>query len=151
MSDQSGFTLIEMLFVLSIFLLISSISSILVRPQYLVYEKERFLSQFKADILYSQQYAISHQKQLNVYIYPKEKRYVVKEKLTNITILERNFPKSIQMEKGTMAGSGMTNMGFELSKSGKLNQFGTCYFLVDHERYKITFQIGAGRFYVVKE
>lgn len=151
MSNQSGFTLIEMLFVLSIFLLISSISSILISPQYLLYEKERFLSQFKADILYSQQYAISHQKQLTVYIYPKERRYAVNEKLTDKSVIDRNFPKSIQMEKGTMAGSGTTNMIFEFSKSGRLNQFGTFYFLVDHERYKITFQIGAGRFYVVKE
>lgn len=140
-----------MLLVLSIFILISSISSILLRPQYLWYEKERFFSQFKADILYSQQYAISHQKQLLVYIYPKEKRYVVIEKLTDISVIDRIVPKSIEIEKGSLAVQGVPHMTFEISSNGKLNRFGTFYFLVDRERYKITFQIGAGRFYVVKE
>lgn len=62
MKNQSGFTLIEMLFVLSIILVMASVSVILIRPQYLFFEKERFYSQLKADLLYSQQYAISQQK-----------------------------------------------------------------------------------------
>ncbi|WP_071395739.1 competence type IV pilus minor pilin ComGD [Bacillus tuaregi] len=150
-SKQSGFTLIEILIVLSIFLIISSITSIFLKPQYLWYEKERFFSQFKADILYTQQYAISHQKQLSLHIFPKEKRYTVKEKTTGKSVIERELPQSIQIEKGTLATPGLAYMIIEFSPNGRLNRFGNFYFLVDYERYKITFQIGAGRFYVVKE
>ncbi|KAA9026277.1 competence type IV pilus minor pilin ComGD [Niallia endozanthoxylica] len=152
-SNQSGFTLIEMLLVLSIVLLISFISSILVSPQYLLYEKERFFSQFKADMLYSQQYAISQQKQLNVKIYLKENRYEVKEWTTTYKpVIVREIPKSIRIEKGTFPAVGNVYMDFNLATNGRTNRFGTFYFLVDdNKRYKVTFQLGAGRLYVVEE
>lgn len=149
MTNQKGFTLMELLLVLSTFLVIASISVILLfRPQYYVVEKERFLSQFKADFFYSQQYAIANQKSLTFYISPKDNRYFVKELPSNITLIDRTIPKSITVEQGTM-GTMIINFGFD--PSGEINRFGTIYFIVGKQRYKITFQIGAGRFYVVKE
>lgn len=146
--NQSGFTLIETLLVFSIFLIIASFSAILLRPQYLSFEKERFYSQFKADLLYSQQYAIAQQKSLSVYIVPKENRYYVKEKLTNKYIVEREISETITIEQGTL---GTSRISFDYDPSGIMNRFGTFIFLVGGQRYKITFQIGVGRFYVVKE
>jgi len=140
-----------MLFVLSVFLLISSISSILLSPQYALYEKERFFSQFKADILYSQQYAISQQKKLNVKIYYKENRYEVREWTTYKPVIVREIPKSIIIKKGTFQTVGNSYMEFDLLTNGKTNRIGTFYFLVDGKRYKITFQLGTGRIYVVEE
>jgi competence protein ComGD len=148
MKNQAGFTLTEMLLVFSIFLMIASISAILLRPQYLLFEKERFYSQFKADLLYSQQYAIAQQKSLSVYIVPKENRYYVKEKLTSKYIVEREIPETIIVQQGTL---GTTRISFDYDPSGEMNQFGTLSFIVGGQRYKITFQIGVGRFYVVKE
>ena len=148
MKNQSGFTLIEILLVFSIFLIIASVSAILLRPQYLLFEKERFYSQFKSDLLYSQQYAIAQQKRLSVYIVPKENRYYVKEKLTNKYIVEREIPETIIIEQGTL---GTSRISFDYDPSGIMNRFGTLIFLVGGQRYKITFQIGVGRFYVVKE
>jgi competence protein ComGD len=148
MKNQAGFTLTEMLLVFSIFLMIASISAILLRPQYLLFEKERFYSQFKADLLYSQQYAIAQQKSLSVYIVPKENRYYVKEKLTSKYIVEREIPETIIVQQGTL---GTTKISFDYDPSGEMNRFGTLSFIVGGQRYKITFQIGVGRFYVVKE
>jgi competence protein ComGD len=145
MEKQSGFTLVEMLFVFSIFLVIASVSAIYIRPQYALFEKEQFYSQFKADLLYSQQYAISHQKYLVVYIRPKENHYFVLEKGTNKRIVDREIPESITLVQGTM------KWDFEIVPNGVINRFGTLFFLVDKQRYKITIQIGAGRLYVVKE
>ncbi|MFL6554920.1 MAG: prepilin-type N-terminal cleavage/methylation domain-containing protein, partial [Bacillus sp. (in: firmicutes)] len=59
-NDQNGFTLIESLLVLSIFMIISSITVFSLQPQHSVLEDEAFLTQLKADLFYSQQYAISH-------------------------------------------------------------------------------------------
>src|SRR4051812_45345132 len=148
MKNQAGFTLTEMLLVFSIFLMIASISAILLRPQYLLFEKERFYSQFKADLLYSQQYAIAQQKNISVYIVPIESRYYVKEKLTNKYIVDRKVPETITFEQGTL---GTMRISFDYDPSGEMNQFGTLIFSVGGQRYKITFQIGVGRFYVVKE
>lgn len=148
MKKQSGFTLIEILFVFSVFLMIASVSAILLRPQYLLFEKERFYSQFKADLLYSQQYAIAQQKSLTVYIIPIENRYYVKEKLTNKYIVEREIPETITVEQGTL---GTSRISFDYDPSGEMNRFGTLIFIVGEQRYKITFQIGVGKFYVVKE
>ncbi|MCQ6273716.1 type II secretion system protein [Bacillus sp. V3B] len=148
MKNQSGFTLIEMLLVFSVFLVIVSVSAILLRPQYLLFEKERFYSQFKADLLYSQQYAISQQKSLVVYILPKENRYFVKEKLSSKYIVDRDISDMVTVENGTL---GTSSINFDFTPSGGMNRFGTVYFIVGGQRYKITFQIGVGRFYVVKE
>jgi competence protein ComGD len=148
MKNQKGFTLIEILFVLSVFLIIASISTISIRPQYLKSEKEHFLSNLKADLLYSQQYAISQQKHLVVFILPNENRYFVKEKLSSKFIVERPIPKGIAVEKGTL---GVSSIDFEFEPDGGVNRFGTIYFTIGKERYKITLQIGVGRLYVVKE
>jgi competence protein ComGD len=149
MKNQSGFTLIEILFVLSIFLIITSISGLLIRPHYLVMEREQFISQFKADFLYSQQYAISQQKNLVFFILPKDKRYYVKEKSSSVYLVDRLIPKTIKVEDGTMGTA--SSIQLELNPSGHINRFGTVYFYVRDQKYKMIFQIGAGRFYVLKE
>ncbi len=148
MKNQNGFTLIEILFVLSIFLVIASVSTVLLRPQYLQVEREHFVTNLTADLLYSQQYAISQQKHLVVFILPKENRYFVKEKLSNKFIVERTIPKGIKVERGTL---GALTVDFEFEPDGGVNRFGTIYFTVGKQRYKITLQIGMGRLYVVKE
>ena len=111
-------------------------------------EKEHFLSNLRADLLYSQQYAISQQKHLVVFILPKENRYFVKEKLSSKFIVERPIPKGIKVERGTL---GALSIDFEYEPDGGVNRFGTIYFTAGEERYKITLQIGVGRLYVVKE
>lgn len=148
MRNQKGFTLIEILFVLSIVLVIASVTTISIRPQYLNSEKEHFLSNLRADLLYSQQYAISQQKHLVVFILPKENRYFVIEKLSNKFIVERSIPEGIKVEKSSL---GVINIDFEFGPDGGVNRFGTIYFMIGKERYKITLQIGVGRLYVVKE
>jgi competence protein ComGD len=148
MKNQNGFTLIEILFVFSIFLVIASVSTVLLRPQYLQVEREHFVTNLTADLLYSQQYAISQQKHLVVFILPKENRYFVKEKLSSKFIVERTIPKGIKVERGTL---GALTIDFEFEPDGGVNRFGTIYFTVGKQRYKITLQIGMGRLYVVKE
>jgi competence protein ComGD len=146
--NQSGFTLIESIIVLSIFLLISSLSLYLVKPHYLLFEKERFISLFTSDILFSQQYAISHQKRLAVYIEHKENYYYVLDIKANKKIIDREIPASVVVEQGTL---GKRDIEFDILPDGGTTKFGTFFFTVEQNRYRVVFQIGAGRFYVIKE
>ena len=146
--NQSGFTLIESLIVLSVFLLIASLSIYLIKPHYLLFEKERFISIFTSDILFSQQYAISQQRKLFVYIDPIENDYYVLDTVTNKRIIDREIPASVEILQGTL---GKREIEFFILPDGGTTKFGTFYFKVEQNQYKVVFQIGAGRFYVVKE
>lgn len=145
MKHQFGFTLIEMLFVLSIFLIIISISAALIRPQYLMVEKERFYSQLKSDLLYAQQYAISRQQPVVVYLRPQENKYLISENLGGNLIVEREFSKAIEFGQGTLKPI------FQFGNNGSIAQFGTVQFSVGEQKYVITIQIGVGRIKIAKE
>lgn len=147
-NNQSGFTLIESLIVLSVFMLIASLSLIFLKPHYQFLEKERFLSLFTSDILYSQQYAISNQTRLTVYIQPTERLIYVQRQYTFEYIVKREIPSSIKIEKGSL---GSRTISFDILPDGGTTDFGTFFFIVGKERYKVVFQIGAGRFYVTRE
>ncbi|WP_338470237.1 competence type IV pilus minor pilin ComGD [Niallia sp. XMNu-256] len=147
-NNQAGFTLIESLIVLCIFVLLVSLSFFLIKPHYQFVEKERFISTFTSDILYAQQYAISNQSLLFFHIQSNE-NYFVKEKNTNKFIIDRPIPDSIKIEKGSLGKRN--SVTFEILPDGGVSGFGTFFFVVGKVKYKVVFQIGAGRFYVVKE
>jgi competence protein ComGD len=146
--NQSGFTLIESIIVLSIFLLVSSLSIFLIKPHYVLFEKERFISLFTSDILFSQQYAISHQRRLFVFIDYNENYYYVQDTETNKRIIDREIPSSVKIEQGTL---GKMDIEFDILPDGGTTKFGTFSFNIEQNVYKVVFQIGAGRFYVIKE
>ncbi|WP_428909101.1 competence type IV pilus minor pilin ComGD [Niallia sp. Krafla_26] len=147
-NNQFGFTLIETLIVLSVFLLIASLSLFFLKPHYDFIEKERFVSLFTSDILYAQQYAISTQKGLYVFIEPNQRMYYVEEKYSQNYVVKRELPASIKLERGSL---GVRTINFEILPDGGVTDFGTFFFIIGKKRYKVVFQIGAGRFYVTRE
>jgi competence protein ComGD len=145
MKDKAGFTLIESLFVLSIFLIIASVTALLLKPQFFYLEKIMFFSQFRSDLLYAQNYAITHQTDVAVQINPEENRYLAIDKLAADPILSREYPDIIDIKPGTMP------MSFLYGPGGITKDFGSFYIKADKELYKVTFFIGRGRFNVEKE
>lgn len=143
--DNKGFTLTEMLLVLSIFLIITSFSLILLKPNYESIEKNLFLSQFKSDIFFAQQYAISHQSIVTVNIMSEKNYYYFRERLNGPIILERQYSKEIKITEGTLP------LYFQFSPSGTINRFGSFFIRIGAETYRLTFYIGKGRVYVNKE
>ncbi|WP_313798295.1 competence type IV pilus minor pilin ComGD [Cytobacillus sp.] len=143
-SKEDGFTLLESLFVLSVFLIIASVSSILLKSQFLTLEKQQFISQLKADLLYGQQYALSHQVLITVHILPEENFYYLREGYNKGFLIERDIPDTITIMEGTM------KLFFSFHPDGNINRFGSFIIMVDEVRYKMTFLIGKGRFYVAK-
>ncbi|WNS74216.1 competence type IV pilus minor pilin ComGD [Bacillus sp. DTU_2020_1000418_1_SI_GHA_SEK_038] len=144
-SKQGGFTLIESLFVLSVFLIIASVPAFLLKPHFISFEKEKFISQLKADLFYAQQYALSHHIDVYVHILPEESKYVVHEKLSANYLIEREIPEMITVQEESM------KLYFQFQSDGNINRFGSFVIFAGREKYRFMFYIGKGRFYVAKE
>lgn len=143
--NEKGFTLTETLLVFSIFLIISSISLMYLKPQSTWFEKQLFFSQFQSDLFFAQQYAISHQTVIRVNIMSERNYYYFREKYDGQIILEREYTADVVVNPGSMP------LYFEISANGSLNYFGTYLIRVGGEKYRMVFLIGSGRFYVEKE
>lgn len=143
--NENGFTLTETLVVFSIFLLVSSITLIMLRPQTNILEKNLFFSQFKSDLLFAQQYAISHQTMITVNIMSERNYYYFRENLTGPIILQRQYSKDIDISEGSLS------LYFQYLPDGNISKFGSFYIRIGGGLYRMTFQIGKGRFYVTKE
>ena len=141
-NDQNGFTLIESLLVLSIFMIISSITVFSLQPQHSVLEDEAFLTQLKADLLYSQQYAISRQNDVSVVFLPEQYRYYMVGKTELPPIIVRNYSKNFHLVEGTIP------LYFKFLRDGNVNKFGTFLIQTKNKTYQVTVLIGKGRFYV---
>ncbi|MFB6465830.1 competence type IV pilus minor pilin ComGD [Cytobacillus sp. Hz8] len=141
---NKGFTLIESLFVLSIFMLMAMITIIMMKPQTNLLNRSTFFSQLKADIFYAQQYAISNQKQLSLNILPNQYKYYIKNQ-DGSYLLEREYARNIDISEGTLG------LYLKFNPNGNVNKFGSIMIYIGKETYRMIFQIGGGRFYVVKE
>ncbi|RSD27424.1 competence type IV pilus minor pilin ComGD [Mesobacillus subterraneus] len=146
MNHSAGFTMVEMLIVLSAFLMLSLTSAFLFSPHDENLQKQLFFSQFETDLLYGQQYAISHQEQITVHIVPEENYYYIRGGDYKAPhLIKRSFPKGIEVRKGTM------NLLFHYMPDGNTDSFGSILVKVGSRTYKMMILIGKGRFYVTEE
>ncbi|WP_174734143.1 competence type IV pilus minor pilin ComGD [Mesobacillus harenae] len=144
-SCEKGFTLTETLVVLSVFLVISSITLLLVKPQSNIIDKQSFFTQFKADLFLAQQYAISHQQNVYVNISPITHSYYIRSQSGGPIIVDRKYSRAITIEPRSLP------LYFQFTPSGNITKFGSLYIAIGGDSYLMTFQIGKGRFYIVKE
>jgi competence protein ComGD len=141
--NQKGFTLIESLIVLSIFLIISSITAFSMKPQYYSATDKTFISQLKADLYYGQQYAIANQMEVKVIFYEHEHMYLIST--GNKQLVERHHSPMITVTQGTI------QLVFKFNSNGNVDRFGTLYIRTQQKNYRLTLLIGKGRFYVMEE
>ncbi|MCL6573680.1 MAG: type II secretion system GspH family protein [Bacillus sp. (in: Bacteria)] len=143
--NQKGFTLIESLLVLSIFMIISSVTVFALNPQHTIIEDEAFLTQLKADLYYAQQYAISHQHEVSVVFVPYQYRYSIFSSTNLPVIIDRNYAQSYYLTEGSLP------LYFKFLKDGNVNKFGSLFIKTKNKTYRLTFLIGKGRFYVAEQ
>lgn len=142
---EQGFTFIEAILVLAIFLIISSITAFSIKPQFESKESEQFLTEFQTDFLYGQQYAISHQTEVNFFIIPGQHFYYMRAGSSPTPIVKRYYSKRINVSQGSLP------LPLKFTPSGFVNKFGTILIQCGRRHYRITVLIGKGRFYVVEE
>lgn len=143
--SEQGFTLIESLLVLSIFLVISSITAFSLIPQYEAQESKQFLTQFQADFFYGQQYAISHQQTVSVVISVDQHYYYMRTSYSLPPFLKRYYSKAVTITPGSLS------LSFEFTANGNVNKFGSLFIQCGGKHYTLMVLIGKGRFYVVEE
>lgn len=144
-NKNGGFTLVESLIVFSVFMLLATVTAFMVRPQYQYAEKQSFLTQLKADLLYGQQYAISHQHEVTVNFIPEQHYYCIRDNYLRPFIVERTYPDNITLSPGSMP------LYFKYLPDGNVSKFGNFYITINGKEYHFTILIGKGRFYVPEE
>ena len=144
-NNQKGFTLIESLLVLTIFMIISSITAFSLKPQYFMIDDNVFLTQLQTDLLYAQQYAISHQSEVTIMFTEDQYKYSIYNHFNLPPLVERNYSTKINVYGGTLP------LIFKFLSNGNVSKFGTFFIKTSDKTYRVTILIGKGRFYVLEE
>ncbi|MCE4047064.1 MULTISPECIES: competence type IV pilus minor pilin ComGD [Bacillaceae] len=144
-NSQSGFTLLEMLAVLSIVLVLLAVTPILLKPQSELLQERTFFTQLQTDLFYAQNYALAHQKTVYVQINPADKRYYIRGDLKTGRIVDRIYHDSIKINEDAVP------IYFTITPSGNVSKFASYRISIGSKKYLFTIQIGRGRFYVKKQ
>jgi len=145
MSNQKGFTLIEMLIVLTIVSVLTFIAIPRINELIQAKEMNYFLEQFREDMLYAQQYAMVRKVSVAVLFYPYQSTYRITEGNTlGRVLLRRTYSANLEIQPATLQSPLM------FLKNGNVNKSGTILITNGEQTYKIVFLLGKGRFYVQK-
>jgi competence protein ComGD len=141
LNNSKGYTITEVLVVLSIFLLLVTLSLNLY-PKYIEkMETKQFVKQFEQDLYYTQAYAISHERQISMYI---NKRNYSIYSIAEGYVLQRTIPEQITFKKVTM------DLSITFNSAGTALSSGVIYIQTEQEKYKITVYVGKGRIKIEK-
>ncbi|WP_110927422.1 competence type IV pilus minor pilin ComGD [Bacillus massiliglaciei] len=138
---QSGFTLSEILVVLAVFLMLTSLAAAAYPSFGEELKNEQFIQQFEDDLYYSQQYALSHAE--TVHFYLSEDQYAVQSN-NGKNLLKRSIPPDIAYQKGSLPNK------ISFTPTGVTSNSGTLQFKTPKNKYKLTIYIGKGKFLLVK-
>lgn len=143
-NKQTGFTLIEILIVLTILSTITSLSLLQLKPVIEAKKIQSFFETLETDLLYAQNYAMSHSETVYVYFIDKEFHYKLTVGSARDEVLRRNYTNHI-----TIPYTNLTP-GIVYLSNGNLSKSGNIIFDYKGDVYKVTFLLGKGRFYVTK-
>jgi competence protein ComGD len=143
-ANRNGFTLLEMMIVLFVFFIIISISFFRIEPLINKHKIQSFFSQFEKDILFAQQYAISHSESIKLILYPDDNMYEIRSGGDGRLILHRTYDRNITIQLTTLGTNIIFRSNGNITKSGSL--------IVKHasQNYLVVFLLGKGRFYVTQ-
>ncbi|MFY4776301.1 competence type IV pilus minor pilin ComGD [Metabacillus sp. RGM 3146] len=143
--SEEGFTLIESLLVLTIFMLLSITAIVNVKPVQEHFIITQFFEQFEKDILFAQQHAITEHTRFYFVYSHNAKSYSIRKSGTVVNkIISRNFDSSITISNLTLPNTFSFDSQGNISDSGSL--------LVEYltHKYLVKFYLGKGRFHVEK-
>lgn len=138
---EQGFTLLELLIVLTVLTIVFSFSVITLGSFADKMKKNLFITQLQSDLYYAHAYAIHQKEPVLVSFSITENMYQANAVGTKKILFQRKLPPSIYLEK-----SNLTR--FTITSEGTVSNFGTVLFKVHDGSIKLTFYIGRGRFSV---
>ncbi|MET3699218.1 competence protein ComGD [Bacillus oleivorans] len=135
--DAQGFTLTEILIVLSIFLICTSIFIFSVQPLDRHFKESQFITQLEKDLHLAKVYAMSHFQTVRIQFVPEENRYMILTGINNY-LVQRKYNDEIKVINSTLRQ-------FYYLPNGNVSKFGTFYILIGEKRYKFVIYVGKGR------
>ncbi len=143
-NNQSGFTLIEILLVLTILSTLTSLTLLQLKPAFEAKQLQSFIQTLETDLLYAQNYAMSHSEPVYVYFVEQQFHYKMLVGSSRLEVLRRNYTENIKIPYNNLIP------GVVYLSNGNLSKSGAIIFDYKGELYKATFLLGRGRFYVTK-
>ncbi|MBO0995254.1 competence type IV pilus minor pilin ComGD [Bacillus sp. SD088] len=137
--SSKGFTLLEMLIVLSVVSIILLFSIFTYQSFSDMLEKKTFITQLEADLYYAHAYALSRRDKVQIQFSSIKKEYKVIDVQSGEIVLERRIPSTIYIQKSNVNS-------FVINSEGNVSNFGTIIFQQHQHTIKLTFYIGKGRF-----
>ena len=142
--SQEGYTFVEMLLVLLLVSTITSVSILQLEPLVDSKKIDHFFDQFENDILFAQQYAISHSESIKVIFYEGQPTYRIILNGFGEPLLERTYDKRFNINPTTL------NSSVVFRGSGNIKNPGTMLVTYKERTFKVVFLLGKGRFYVTE-
>lgn len=137
-----GFTLIEMIFVISIVSLIMLISMILSKNSVENVNLNKGLQDFEVKLEYLETKSIASKRPILVWFKPNSSQIEYQ--------IKRNEIHTLSLYKGHISNDNhFTTLVFD--GEGNINQFGTLKMVFNNKKYNIVFRIEKGRYRVVEE
>ncbi|MCC3356741.1 competence type IV pilus minor pilin ComGD [Bacillus sp. REN16] len=143
--NNKGFTLIEVMLVLSIVIIISSISLLELRPLHESKKMDQFLEQLQNDIFLGQQFAISHSEGTTLYFSSSGSFYRITRGNTLEEVIHRKIDPAIRIQFSTLGYQTVFTSNGNIQRSGEIR------FKYKESTYLVTFLLGKGRFYVTEK
>lgn len=146
---QSGYTLVEMMVVVTVFTLMTAIVLISFRPLSEAKTADNFIEQVQDDLYYAQSLAVSRRETVRFQFHPDDYYYRIKSGSVledDYVKLKRHYSEAIKVTKG----SGSLGLEVSFNRNGNVGQAGTILFDTKKGKYKLVFNVGEGRFYVEK-
>ncbi len=140
-ADEKGFTLLEMMVVLSVFTVVLAAGITKFERIPSLFERDLFISGLKADLYYAQSYAVSRKETVYIKFYSATDQYRAVRVRDNQVLFNKKLPDSVDLLDSNL-------QSFMISGDGDISKFGTLNFSVYEKVVHLKIFIGKGRFVV---
>ncbi len=140
--NEHGFTMIELLIVLTIWSVLLLIVVRVPTKQIYVQQEKAFLNTFQMDVLYVQSISMGAGDK-NIKIVFKDDRYEIVKGTNNSLIKKRSIPESFKMKFGTFHQVSFDQYG-RIPKGGRFD------IETPYTNYQVIFPLGKGRCYIIE-
>ncbi|WP_117169233.1 competence type IV pilus minor pilin ComGD [Paraliobacillus sediminis] len=142
---ESGFTIVELLIVLSILSVLLIIGTNLHIKSYQNYQFNQWHQIFESDILFMQKLSITSMGNVYMLIKPSSHNYEIRSGGLGEIIIKRPIPEEWEIKLHTLS------MPLTFSPNGTIQQPGRFQIITPTTRYDITFSFGKGRSYLIEK
>lgn len=145
MRKESGFTIVELLIVLSILSTLLVIGTTFHIKTYQNYQFNRWYQIFESDLLFMQQLSITSMGNVYMLIKPSSHTYEIKHGGLGEIVIKRPIPDAWEIKLHTLS------MPLSFSNNGTVKLPGKVQIISGTTRYDITFPFGKGRSYLIEK